>query len=686
MVKEICGHKKIWMKKIYIILSFMQSICIAQVQQDSTKNMGEVIVTGQYKAQSVKNSVYQVKVIAKDQIQKQGASKLQDVLNNQLNIRFSQDLSTGGSDINMLGLSGQNVKILIDGVPMTGRQGTSNEININQIEVNSIERIEIVEGPMSVIYGADALAGVINIITQKTKAEKLAINARLHEETAGREYGFDKGIHNQYIGVSGSLKKWYASGGMGRNLFHGWKDTATGRELVWHKKDQITGHALVGYRNTRFQLYYRLDGLDEIITNPSNISGNQPATDQEYLTQRLMQQLQGSYHFNNKIALNTVVSHTHFTRQVYSTLYYPNGDVRVSTAPGTHSLATFNGFVFRSSLLYKLSPVISFQPGFDINAERAEGERIKAGVQKINDYAVFVTAEITPHAKINIRPGIRWIKNSVYNAPPLIPSINAKFEINRKMLLRLAYARGFRSPSVRELYYDFFDASHSIEGNPDLKAEQSNSFTGSLTWNTIEKKSVQAITTLSGFYNDVNNLIDYAAKANNAAITTYININKYKTRGVTLSHNLKCKQLSASLGFTYVGRYNEYSKADKTLPVFKWSGEINSNISYAFKPIGLDVNLYYKYTGKLPYYQESTINNNTVIRLAETAGYHWADFTINKKLLHFFTLNAGIRNLFNVTRITNGIDNGGVHTAGNTRPIANGRSFFTALVFNWNKK
>ena len=58
---------------------------------------------------------------------------------------------------------------------MTGRQGTSNEININQIDINSIERIEIVEGPMSVVYGADALAGVINIITKKAALQKFLL-------------------------------------------------------------------------------------------------------------------------------------------------------------------------------------------------------------------------------------------------------------------------------------------------------------------------------------------------------------------------------------------------------------------------------------------------------------------------------------------------------------------------------
>src|SRR5690606_23632369 len=121
-----------------------------------------VVITGEVEPQSAKKSVYQVRTIPMERIQAQGSTRLQDVLNTELNIRFDQDLSLGGSNLNMLGLSGQNVKVLIDGVPMIGRQGVENEININQINVSSIERIEIVEGPMSVIYGADALAGVIN--------------------------------------------------------------------------------------------------------------------------------------------------------------------------------------------------------------------------------------------------------------------------------------------------------------------------------------------------------------------------------------------------------------------------------------------------------------------------------------------------------------------------------------------
>ena len=143
--------------KFFLLCTLVSVTAQAQVK-DSVKTsvLDEVVVTGQYQPQSVKRSVYQVRIISKERIQKQAATKLQDVLNTELNIRFNQDLATGGSNMSMMGLSGQNVKILLDGVPMVGRQGTSNEINVNQIDVNSIERIEIIEGPMSVVYGADA--------------------------------------------------------------------------------------------------------------------------------------------------------------------------------------------------------------------------------------------------------------------------------------------------------------------------------------------------------------------------------------------------------------------------------------------------------------------------------------------------------------------------------------------------
>jgi outer membrane receptor for ferrienterochelin and colicins len=659
--------------------------------QDTTKSaeLKEVVVTGQYRPQSVKNSVYQVKVITRERIEKQGAAKLQDILNSELNMRFTQDPATGGSDITMMGMKGQNVKILLDGMPLIGRQGTSNEININQIDINSIERIEIVEGPMSVIYGADALAGVINIITKKATAARLNVTARLHEETIGNEYGVKQGIHNQSAGFNYRYKNWELGGGFSHNYFGGWKDTAVGRELIWHKKDQRLANGYVGYQTARFNVRYRIDGLDEVITNPGNFEAvPQPgaldrfAADQEYLSQRVMHQLQAGAFFNSRLSAQLQTAYSDYSRQVYSTLLGYNSGKRVlNTASGAQSVVDFTGFSLRGTVLYKVSDKVSLQPGVDMNLESGEGERLHSGNNKVNDYAFFVTSEITPSAGVSIRPGLRFIHNSVYDAPPVIPSINTKFILAKNLDFRASYARGFRSPSLRELYFNFFDANHQIIGNPNLKAETSNSFNGSFTWKKITPQQVVYSTVLGGFYNSVKNLIDYAVSANNPNIFELTNVSNSRTAGVTLTSVAKYQRWNVSAGFSYTGFYNDYSETDKELPQLQWSPEATTNLGYVFPKIGLDVNLFYKFTGKRPRY----VVSGSDIVLSKVDSYSWADFTVNKKLFRYFTLSAGIRNLFDVDRVNSSVSTGGIHTAG-AQNIGYGRSYFAGLVFNWAKQ
>ncbi|MEO7922749.1 MAG: TonB-dependent receptor [Chitinophagaceae bacterium] len=687
------------MRKIYPLFAVMTISTYIQAQtirltpaEDTTKakELAEVVITGQYNPQSAKNSVYQVRIISQERIQRLGAAKLQDVLNNELNIRYSQDLSTGGSGITMMGLKGQNVKILIDGLPMTGRQGVSNEIDINQVDINSIERIEIVEGPMSVVYGADALAGVINIITKKGGPANISVTARIHEETVGSEYGLKQGIHNQYAGLSWKRKNWEIGGAIGRNYFGGWKDTAVERELVWHKKNQVIGNGFVGYNKGKFSIRYRFDGLDEIITNPGNFnnnadpnSGNYYAYDQEYLSQRLMQQLQAAYYASSKMNFQLQTSYTGYRRQVFSTTVNKvNGDRRLDPGPGRQSVVDFSGFTFRGMVFYKLSPFISFQPGTDINLDRGKGERLKDGSNAVDDYAFFITSEITPSAKINIRPGLRFIKNSVYDAPPVIPSINTKFVLSKYLDFRLSYARGFRSPSLRELYFNFFDANHQVIGNPNLEAETSHSFNASLSLKKISPKEVVYTTVLGGFYNDVKNLIDYAFTPGSDT-AKLMNISNSKTAGINLATRVKYKDWNISAGVSSTGFYNDFSENDQSLPQLQWSAEINADLGYSFPKAGISLNLFYKFTGNRPYYVLD-INSQELIQTT-LKGYHMADLTANKKLGKYFSLNAGIRNLFDVDRISSSHTNTGVHTDNGTRNIANGRSCFAGMAFNWNK-
>jgi outer membrane receptor for ferrienterochelin and colicins len=677
------------MKLQAIVLFFAVALYSrADAQKMDSVLLNDVVVTGQYKPQSLKNSVYQVRTITREYIQQRGATSILGVLDYELGVRFSNDATLGETDVELIGMSGASVKVLLDGVPLVDRGSTRQ--SLTQIDVNTIERIEIVEGPMSVVYGTDALAGVINIITKKNNNNTLSVYARVQEESVGKEYAAfkGKGQHNESVGLNWGHKGFFAGAGVSRNDFGGWADTLTGRKKAWKPKDQLMTYGTFGYGNQHFKIWYRLDYLNEDLISKGDVNyGNGKATDQHYFTERYTHQAQAVWELNKDLSVNGTASYQQYQRRTRTTIKsFDTGTEVLSTDAGTQDVSTFNTLFFRGTAQYTLTPALSFQPGIEFKRDASTGERIE-GTPVINDYSVFLSSEIKPTAGINIRPGVRLNKNSLYDAPPVIPSINTKFSLSKNIDLRLSYARGFRAPALRELYFHFFDASHSIKGNPDLKAEYSNSFTGSVSWQAMQKSNIRIGVTGTGFYNQFNNRIDIAYPTNSDT-ATYVNISKFKTTGGTLSGTLNWKKIQAGLGFSYIGRYNAFAE-DKSVssPEFVWTPEVNSNITYKFTRISATLSLSYKYNGVRPSYEQITnTDGSTSIHLANTSAFHNAELTATKKITKYITINAGARNLLNTTNVKNTtLNSGQAHSEGSLLPMFYGRSYFLGLSFNWNK-
>ena len=684
------------MKKIYLLLPLLSTAAIGFSQIDTTsKILDELVVTGQYRPQSLKNSVYKVNVIKSQRILISGATNIQQVLFNQLGLSFSNDNTLGTSDIQIMGMSGRNVKILLDGVPLVDRGDTRE--SLNQVDLNTIDRIEMVEGPMSVSYGSDALAGVVNLISKRPEKSRFSIFAKVQEETAGKEYyPFSyKGVHTQSTGISGSKGKWNYTLGSSHIDFDGYGGDSFGRGKSWRPKEQWLGNGRIGFHNKKIDLYYKLDGMHENISNRMAMNPvTYEAISQYYISKRFLQQLQHNWNINNNLQLSSILAFTDYSRRTKTIKHqFSDGINYLSNEPGSQDKSTFKNLVFRNTLQYQISPTVSLQPGIDINHEKATGARID-GTPEINDFAFFVSSEIKPNNTINIRPGLRFIKNSVYSAPPVIPSINTKFTLYNNFDLRVAYAYGFRSPALRELYYNFVDANHIIVGNPHLKAEHSSSFNGSLSCTLPKtKQGHQNVITLSSFYNTFNNLINYATSPTSTDTTITVNIDKYKTTGIMIEDKLQSKNFTASLGFSYIGRYNQLADAEgfknENLPHFMWSPELNASMIYEFSKTGASLALFYKFSGKKPGY-EAVTNTSTgaqEIHLTHIDGCHIADFTINKKLFTYFSVSGGVKNIFNVTQLTNTSTNpDGVHSTGAAIDMSYGRSFFIGLSFQLNTK
>ena len=133
------------------------------------------------------------------------------------------------------GLSGQNIKILIDNVPVIGRLGGN--IDLGHINLSNIERIEIVEGPLSVNYGTDALAGTINLITSKTLTQNQSLKLSSYYESVGK-YNFTSNYMKKIGTNNFSIL-------VGRNYFDGWskseKFTFIPRKILLTPRDINNG-------------------------------------------------------------------------------------------------------------------------------------------------------------------------------------------------------------------------------------------------------------------------------------------------------------------------------------------------------------------------------------------------------------------------------------------------------------
>jgi len=663
--------------------------------KEKSYELSEVVVTGQYGPQSMKDAVYKVRSISAEKIKLRAPINIQQILNTEFGFRFTNDLTLGVSNVEMMGMSGRNVKILLDGVPLVDRSDLKE--GLNQIDINTVERIEIVEGPMSVVYGTDALAGVINIITKGKSGYKFGVSARLQEETVGSEHEALNGLgsHNKNVSVNWQNNGWSAMAGFSNNTFGGWNvpdKTATRDEVnaiqFWKPKDQYLGNARVGYGNSKFNIWYRADFVNENIIARGGINPNYTVVTQEYITDRLNNQLHADWKLNKKLSLTLVGGYTHLKRKTSTKLYdFATSLESLTTGAGEQDVAKFNAALFRGTLQYKISDAISFQPGVELNREGASGQRIK-GSPVINDYAFFASAEIRLFNALKIRPGIRFINNSVYDAPVAVPSLNTMLNLTPDLDLRLGYGRGFRAPALRELYFDFFDASHSILGNENLKAEKSNSFDGSLTWNAIRRDGIRLTSTLAGFYNNFFDRIEYGQYEEDAGITTLINISRYKTTGFSLDNNLNYKDLQVGFGLSYIGRYNDLTEGNfqSEVPQFSWTPELFSNVIYTLTKLKGSVSLAFKHTGSRPSYQVNTSEPNHP-RLVKIGSFTWADLLFNKTINKYLAVNAGVKNLFDVTQLTNSsTSSGGAHsTGGGTVPYSYGRSYVFGLTFNWNK-
>ena len=634
--------------------------------------LDEVVVTGQYKAVSVDKSIYNIKYIGKPRIENQAANTMADLLSKELNFRINNDPSTGAS-LDLQGISGENVKILVDGVPVIGR--LNGNIDMNQLNLDNVDHIEIVEGPMSVIYGSNALGGVVNIITRENRYSQFRAGVNSYYESVG--------VYN----LNGNLDTRFGNHALsfvgGRNFFGGYSLVDSSRSQEWKPKEQYNGGASYSYRKEKTSLRYKIDFFRENLLDRSDLFPPyyEKGTDTWFTTTRF----NNSLHFDQGLKagnnIHLLAAYSYYDRRktkylkdltTLDTVLIPN--------PEEHDTSTFHTITARGGFNHALEEgKLDYQIGFDINTEYGTGKRMQNGEEMIGDYALFASLQWHITEQFTFQPALRGSYNTKYESP-LTPSLNLKYE-RKNTILRASYASGFRAPSLKELYLQFYDSNHQIEGNEDLVAETSHNFNLTLSNNTSIYSTPLKIKA-KAFYNIIEDRISLIqVDPDDPLHYKNANTDHFESVGgdITLGSH-PYKYLSVDAGVSYIGRKDSYYQSDD----FIFSTSVVANLSLQFLKNKATANLFYKYSGKYPVH---TFVSDEEIALYYLEAYNNMDFNLAFKLFkQRIRLSTGVKNIFNNTQLlgtTGGSGHGGGDGASSL--VGWGRTFFLGIKYNFTK-
>jgi outer membrane receptor for ferrienterochelin and colicins len=636
--------------------------------------LDQVVVTGLLSPENTSNAMHKVSVIERKKIDQLAAVTVDQVLLRETNIQFSRDPILG-SNIFIQGLSGQNVKILMDGVPVVGR--LNGYVDLSQINLNNVERIEVVEGPLSVAYGSNALAGTINIITKKKTDPKPEFGASFLVENIGT---FNAGA-NAAMGIG----KNRFSINLNRNYFDGWNpgDPTFGnpephadssRFKQFKPREQLNGEIQWSRTFNRTTVTLRSNIFNENITHRGYPRGyyQEDAFDYGFRTTRF----DNSLNIHSLIGENTwetILAYNLFTRKKDYYLVDLTG-VEYTEIPSEQDTTNIDYFMLRSTFVGQpSSPKWRYRVGIDINHETLSGQRIENKSQAIGDYAVYGNIEFMPIPEITIQPGLRYAYNTSFDAPA-VPSLLVKYRISNPWQIRLNVATGFRAPSVKELYLDFVDINHDIQGNTDLGPENSIHLSANVNYTRLNRGRLLKASA-NVYFNDIRNKIELVqVSESNSLLYQYENIARSRTSGVSVELRYTIGHWSIQPAFTYFGIRNQL---DETNDFSEWifSPQATFNVTYDWQKADIQIGSYMKYTGEVPQItiseddlQQASISDYTIWDLTATK-FFW-----NKRI----SLALGARNILNVIDVPSA-SSGGAHSGGGSISIAPGRVYFVKI-------
>ncbi len=651
-------------------------------KEDSLKTFksGEVVVTATRSEQELESVAIPVTVITKQQIERQGAMRLNEVLEEQTGLAIMHDHGVG---VQLQGFAPAYTLILIDGEPVIGR--TAGTLELTRFTVANIERIEIVKGPSSSLFGSEALGGVINIITKQAEEPlKISLNTR---------YGSFNTADISTI-LEGNVGKLSASLILNRNNSNGYDLTPESESRTTPEFYNYTVNPKLCYKfSDATMLAFSARWFTESQQGISQAGARLIDSRQSLLDWNLSTNL--THKFTPSLKTSVRLYNSRYENN-FSDTYRDDGSLFFS--------GTFDQYMHKleSQTDWVMSAKNSITLGAGYIDERVTADRIYGGTRTMNTVYFYAQDEFIPISQFNLTASFRYDRNSDFGAQ-LSPRIAMLVKPMNWLAIRASVGSGFKAPTFQQLYLDFTNAAagYSVFGstnvresmsrlqqsgqiqsillNPNqleqIRAESSIAFNLGADFNPSQSLSFK----VNVFRNNVRDLIatqPIAVRTGGGSIFTYFNLNRVFTQGVETEFTFKpFANWTLSAGYQLVDvkdmqvlediRAGKIGRTEGSVlnPVFVPIRESEYGGLFGRSRHLLNVKLLYEnsalgFSGFLrcvirSRYGFADLNGNLILDNDNeyAPGYAIWDITLNKKLWAGFGVQAGIDNVFNQTDV-----------------------------------
>ncbi|MRT93834.1 TonB-dependent receptor [Ancylomarina sp. 16SWW S1-10-2] len=656
--------------------------------EENLKFLDEIVVTGTGTHYKLDDVPVQTEIITKKDIEEISGRNLEEIISN-ISSSFDYTSSSMGTNIKLNGLGDDFVLLLLNGKRLTG--GIGGYTDLSRIDFDNIKQVEIIKGASSTLYGSDAIAGVINIITKKSK-QKLEINSH----TRIGAYGELK----QFNSLSFRKNKLLSKTTYSHKRTDGWQLNNMEYNSSWEDNHDLPYLVLTydkpvnksrGYtitQNLEYDVNKKLSLNADLSWYEKTLYFPFRGRMHNYYYNNRSIDLGGNYKLKNK---NYIDFNITFGNYLYYTEYPYKYNETYTTASDVISVTYYPGDRFKNSEqitinaqakgVFYINTKNKLSLGFDVLSNYLEAQyRLNKPSADALTYSVYGQDEIKIGDKIDVVLGLRTLYHDI-SGFSVTPKISTMYK-EKGFTYRFTYSSGFKSPTLKELYYYYESNMMGVYrlylGNEDLKPQRSHYFSLS-----TEYKHKKFQTSLNLYLNRLYDMIDFRLIETDyydelrgiEETKKRYNIDDARTCGIDYQIRYKfSSHLSLNAGYSYVDARN-LTEDIRLNGVSAHSANFKASWTKAWHTKSLNLNLTGVYKSNRFYIDED-------LEKSYAKAYQLFKFTANYKIRKFKKINwsitGGVDNIFDY------VDDSpyGSHY-GTLNP---GRSVFVGIKLNFSNK